>query len=50
MKTIKTYETPEVRMASMDMEGFICASIREQKYDIEVDESVNTGVEVIELG
>lgn len=33
----------------MDMEGFICASIRFQKFQIEVDEDVNMGVEEIEF-
>lgn len=50
MKKKTLYEAPELRVSSLELEGFICGSIKTQEYYVEVDETENTGVETLEFG
>lgn len=43
----ETYESPSVREACIDLCSFLCVSIKEMTLEIDVDEYINTGEEVL---
>lgn len=46
---MKEYQTPELLFEEISISSFLCTSIGNVKYVIEVDEYVNTGEEVLNL-
>ena len=43
------YESPAVGETCIELSSFLCVSIKEMNLEIEVDEYINTGEEVLNL-
>ena len=47
MKDMKLYESPQLTVSDLELSSFLCASIDRMTIMFEVDETENTGTEVL---